>query len=52
MYLRHMIDTITMMAIVALFNIEMVNFISAMNYSFALADQLLISNNNGTDHYS
>jgi hypothetical protein len=47
-----MIDTITMMAIVALFNIEMVNFISVMNDSFLLAANLLISNNEGIDHFS
>ena len=47
-----MIDTITMMAIVALFNIEMVNFISVMNDSFLLAANQLISNNEGIDHFS
>jgi len=51
MYLRHMIDTITMMAIVALFNVQMVNFISVMNDSFSLAAKLLISNNEGIDHF-
>jgi hypothetical protein len=46
-----MIDTIIMVAIVALFNLQMVNFIGVMNESFALADLLLISNNGGLDHF-
>ena len=52
MYLRHMIDTIIMLAIVALFNIQMVSFIGIMNDSLSQADKLLISNNDGINRFS
>jgi hypothetical protein len=52
MYLRHMIDTITIIGIVALFMVQMINFIGRMNESLSKADFLLILNNAGNDRFS
>ena len=52
MYIRHMIDTIIMIAIVIIFNFQMINFVGIMNNSFSLADKLFASNNAGKNRFS
>jgi hypothetical protein len=47
-----MIDTITIIGIVALFMVQMINFIGRMNESLSKADFLLILNNAGNDRFS
>jgi hypothetical protein len=47
-----MIDTIIMIAIVIIFNLQMINFVSIMNNSFTLADKLFALNNAGKNRFS
>ncbi len=52
MYLRHMIDTIIMVGIVALFNIFIISFVAGFVVAQSQADQLLLYNNSGVNRFS
>jgi hypothetical protein len=52
MFLRHLFDTVIMVAIIALFNIYMIAFVTQMNNSLKNADILLTSNNSGATRFS
>ncbi len=52
MQIRHMFDTVIIIGIVALFMVQIINFVGRMNDTLTKAQKLLNDNNTGIDHFS